>query len=104
MAKLIVIVEVLIAQPQSEHPLTDQRLDLVLDQLWATKVAETGREPSDETDRPIRRAKQQGAGVRRDASPVESRHHRTPFDGFKFKQIRDTVRLHRGVPRFQLSF
>jgi hypothetical protein len=52
MAELIVIVEVLIAERQSEHALADQRLDLVLDQLLAARVAEAGRKPIDETDRP----------------------------------------------------
>ena len=91
------IVEVLIAQPQSEHALPYQRLDLVLDQLLAARVAEAGRKPIDETDRPVGLAKQQRAGVRSDASAVESRHHQTAFNRFKAKQIRDTVCLHRGA-------
>ena len=53
MAQVIVIVEVLIAERQSEHPLADQRLDLVLDQVPAARVAEAGGEPIDETDRPV---------------------------------------------------
>ena len=53
MAQLIVIDEVLIAERQSEHPLADQRLDLVLDQVLAARVAEAGGEPIDETDRPV---------------------------------------------------
>ena len=96
--------QVLIARRQSEHPLADQRLDLVLDQLRAAKVAEAGGEAINQADRPVRRAKQQRAGVRRDASAVESRHYGTAFDGYKSEQIRDTVRLHRGAPRIQLSF
>jgi hypothetical protein len=103
-AELIVVDQVLIAERQSDHPLADQRLDLVLNQLWAARVTEAGREAIDEADRPVRRPKQQRPGVRSDASPVESRHHRTPFDGFKSKQIRDTPCLHRGAPRIQLSF
>ncbi len=104
MAELIVVDQVFIAERQSEHPLADQGLDLVLDQLWAARVAEAGGEAIDEADRPISRAKQHRAGVRSDASAVKSRHHRTSFDGFKSKQIRDTVCLHRGAPRIQLSF
>ena len=97
MAELIVIVEVLIAERQSEHPLADQGLDLVLDQLLAAGVPKAGGKPIDDTDRPVGRAKQHRAGVRGDASAVESRRHRTPFDGYKFEQIRDTVCLHRGL-------
>jgi hypothetical protein len=97
MAELIVVVEVLVAERQSEHPLADQRLDLVLDQLRAAKVMETGGEAIDEADRPAGRAKQQRAGVRSDAPAIESRHHRTTIDRYKSKQIRDTVCLHRGA-------
>ena len=85
MPELVVVDQVLIAQRQSEHALADQRLDLVLDQLLAARVAEAGREAIDETDRPIGRAKQQRAGVRSDASAVESRHHRTAFDGLQIQ-------------------
>ena len=97
MAQLIVIDQVLIAERQSEHPLADQRLDLVLDQLLAARVPKAGGKPIDDTDRPVRRAKQHRAGVRSDASAVESRRHRTAFNRFKAKQIRDTVCLHRGL-------
>ena len=38
-----------------------------------------------------------------DPSAVESRHHRTPLDRFKFEQIRDTVCLHRGASQVQLT-
>ena len=96
MAELIVVDQVFIAERQSEHPLADQGLDLVLDQLWPTRVAEAGGEPIDDTDRSVGRAKQQRPGVRGDASAVESRHHRAAFNGYKFEQVRDTVRLHRG--------
>ena len=55
MAELIVIDQVFIAQRQSKHPLADQRLDLVLDQPWAAKIAEAGGEAIDEADRPVGR-------------------------------------------------
>jgi hypothetical protein len=102
--ELVVIDQVLIAQRHSEHPLPDQRLDRVLDQLLPTGVAETGREAANQSDRPVRRPKQQRSSVRSDASAVERRHHRTAFNRYKSKQIRHTVRLHRGAPRVQLSF
>ena len=46
MAQLIVIDQVLIAERQSEHPLADQRLDLVLDQLLAARVPKAGGKPT----------------------------------------------------------
>ncbi len=96
--------QVFIARRQSEHPLADQRLDLVLNQFRAAKVAEAGGEAIDEADRPIGRVQKHRAGVRGDAPAVKSRRYRTSFDRFKFEQIRDTLCLHRGAPRIQLSF
>jgi hypothetical protein len=58
MTEVIVIDQVLIAERQSDHALADQRRDLVLDLLLAARFAEAGREPIDETDRPVRRAEQ----------------------------------------------
>jgi len=83
MAELIVIDQVLIAQRQSKDALADQRLDLVLDQLLAARVAEAGREPIDETDRPIGRAEQQRPGVRR----CFRRRKPPPPDGLRPLQI-----------------
>jgi len=102
--ELIVVDQVFIAERQSEHPLADQCLDLMLDQLRAAKVAEAGREAIDEADRPVGRAKQHPASVRSDASAVERSLNPTAFDRYKSKQIRDTVCLHRGAPRIWLSF
>jgi len=102
-AKLVVIDQVLVAQRQSEHAPADQRLHLMLDQLLAAHVAETGSKAINEPDRPVRRPQQQRAGVRSDASAVKSRHDRTTFHSYKSKQIRDTVCPHRGAPRIQLT-
>jgi hypothetical protein len=47
------IVEVLITQRDGKHPLADQRLDLMLDQLGAPAVMEAGGEALHQADRPI---------------------------------------------------
>ena len=50
-------------------------------------------------DRPIRRAQQQRPRIRRDRTTVKRRDHLAAFNGFKSKNIRDTLCLHRGSPR-----
>src|SRR6202022_2188157 len=56
MAQLVVVVEVLVAERNSEHPLAYQRDDLMLDQLLAPRVVKTGGEPIHLPDRTIRRS------------------------------------------------
>ena len=58
-AELIMIDHVLVAERDAEHPLRHHGLDGVLDLRLGTAVVKTGREPSDQADRPIGRAEQQ---------------------------------------------
>ena len=44
------------------------------------RIAEAGGKAFDQTDRPVRRAEQQRAGIRRDRPAVKRRHHPTPFN------------------------
>ena len=98
-AQLVVVVEILVAKRDPEHPLADQRRHLVLDQLRAPHVVKARRKPIHHPDRAIGRAQQQRPGVRRDRAAVERRHHRAAFNGFKSKQFRATLCRHRGAPR-----
>ena len=97
-AQLVVINEIFVAQRNPEHALPDQRADLVLGQLRPAAVGETGGEPLDQPDRPIRRPQQQRTGIRGHAAAVKPRHHRPPRDGCKSEQIRATLCLHRVSP------
>ena len=97
-AQLVMIIEVLVAQRDPEHPLAHQGRHLVLDQLLPPRVPEAAGEALDELDRTIRRTQQQCPGIRRDGAPVERRHHRTSFYRCKIKPIRNTLCRHRGAP------
>ena len=94
----VVVAQVLITQCDAEHPLTDQRLDLVLDQVSRPHIPETRREPIDQPDRTIRRAQKQPTSVRCDRPAVKRSHDSAPFNACKSKQIRATLCRHRGTP------
>jgi hypothetical protein len=99
MAQLVVVVEILIAKRNPEHPLADQRRDLVLDQVGAPLVVKARGKPIHHPDGPIRRAQKQRSCIRRDRARIECRHHRAAFNRFKSKEIRATLCRHRGTPR-----
>ena len=62
-AQFVVIVQILVAQREAEHPLHDQRRDPVLDQRGPAVILETRGQAVDEADRAVRRAEQQRARV-----------------------------------------
>jgi hypothetical protein len=99
LAQLVMIVEVLVAQRQAEDALPHQRLDPMLDISSVAPIGEARGKPAHQPETPIHLPQQQRACVRGDAAASEARHHRTSIDRFKFKQLRRTLRLHRGVPR-----
>ena len=98
-AQLIVVVEILVTERDPEHPLADQRRDLVLDQLRASLVVKARRKPTHHSDRTIGRSQKQPASVRRHQAGIKPRFHSTAFNGSKIKPFYATVRLHRGSPR-----
>jgi hypothetical protein len=87
--------QIFIAKHNSKHALSDQRPDLMLDQIRRAAVGETVSKPIDEPDRPVRRPQQQGSAIRGHPAAVKSGYHRAPLDACKSKQIRATLRLHR---------
>ena len=97
-AQLVVVVQILVAERDPEHPLADQRRHLVLDQVGAPLVVKARGKPIHHPDGPIRRAQQQRSGIRGDRA-ARSRHHRAAFNRFKSKEIRATLCRHRGAPR-----
>ena len=54
MAQLVVVVEILIAQRNPQHPLANQRLHPVLDQLLTAAIAKAPREAINQLDRLVR--------------------------------------------------
>jgi hypothetical protein len=81
--QFVVVVEVLIAERDAEHPLADQGHHLMLDQVLATYIVKARRKPLRHPDRPIGRSQQQRPGLRRDGAAVERRHHLAAFHGCK---------------------
>ncbi len=98
-AKLIVVVEILIAERNPKHPLAHQRRNLMLDQIRTPCVIKAGGKPIRQLHRVVGRAQQQRAGVRRDRPAVKAGDNLTPFNGCKSKQICATLCRHRGAPR-----
>ena len=99
MAQFVVVVQILIAERDPEHPLADQGRDLVLDQFRTPLVVKARRKPIHHPDGAIRRAQQQRSGIRGDRAGIERRHHLASFNRFKSKEIRATLCRHRGAPR-----
>jgi hypothetical protein len=102
-AQPIVVDQVLVAERNAEQPLCHHRRDRVLDLRLGAVVDETRREPPHQMDRPIGRAKQQPASIRRALPAVERSHHLTAIDRFIPEQVAATLCRHRGTPLRQLK-
>jgi hypothetical protein len=102
-AQLIVVDQVLVAERDAEHALCHHRLDRVLDLRLRAVVKKTRREPRRQVDRPIGRAEQQPAGIRRVVPAVERGHHLAALDRFISEQVAAPLRRHRGAPLRQLK-
>ena len=101
--KLIVVVQVFIAEREGEHALADQGLDRVLEQSWVAPVGETAGHPTDQPEAAIQPPQQQPSGIRCDDSAIEPGHNLVPFNRFKFEQCWATLCLHRGLSGIALS-
>jgi hypothetical protein len=97
-AKVIVVVEVLIAQRQTEDALRDHRLERMHGHERIAAVGEASRKPIRQPDRLVRLAQQQRSGVRRNHSAIEIRHHPAPAGPSEPDLRRATLRWHRGAP------
>ena len=83
--QFVVVVQILLAKRDPEHPLTDQRYDLMLDQVSPPLVVKARRKPIDHPDRSIRRSQKQRPGVRRHKAGIKSCFHSATFNGSKIK-------------------
>ena len=103
--KLVVIVQVFVAERDAEHALPDERGHRVLDEPLVSRVAETSRKPPNQIHTPIRGAQQQAAGVRCQRAAIELGHHWTALDPSKRARFCATLRLHRAAsPNWRKSF
>src|SRR3954451_14752211 len=98
MAKLVVAVEVFVAQRNADNPLHDQRLDGMLGIGRVTAVLEAGRQATGQAQHPIRGPQQQRTGVAGDGATIKGRNNRAAFSRCKRKQVRVTLCRHRGLP------
>jgi hypothetical protein len=98
MAQLVVVVEVLIAQRNANHPLHHQRLDRMLGVGRIAAVLEAGRQAAGQPQHPICGPQQQGTGIAGDGATIKGRNNRAAFSRCKRKQVRVTLCRHRGLP------
>ena len=101
--QIIVVVQVLVAQRDTDNPLQHHRADLVLHQFRRARIGEARSKPSRQLDHPVRLTQQQCPRVRRDRTTIKRCHDMAPFDGCKLKQRRATVCWHRGTPLLRQS-
>ena len=101
--KIVVVVQILVAERDAEHALPDERGDRVLDEPRVSGVAETFREPANQIQPAIRSAQKKSACIRSQRSAVEFGNHGPTFDPSKQARFRATLRLHRAVLRFGSS-
>jgi len=96
--QLVVVVEVLIAQRDAEHPLTDQSCNRVLDALRVAPVPEASGKPANQPDRLVGPSQQQCTRVRADHAAVERAHNGAALHGSEIERILPTLCRHRGSP------
>jgi hypothetical protein len=97
--QIVMVVEVLVAERDRKHPLSNQRRHRVLDRVLPATIAKAPGKPGDQTDRTIGRAEKQRSRVRRHQRGVKGRIHSAPFHDSKIKPFCATLCRHRGAPR-----
>ncbi len=91
------VVQILVAQRDAEHPLADQGADVMNDAPCRPAIREAGGEPVDQVDRLVGRAQQQRSGVRRDRATAKIRHHSAAIEACEKHGLRVTLCRHRGL-------
>ena len=99
--KLVVIVEVFVAERNAEHALPDERGDRVLDEPRVSRVTKTSRNPANQAQTLVGGAQQQAARVGRQRAAVELRHNGPTLDPSKHAPFCATLRLHRAASPIQ---
>ena len=100
-AQPVMVVEVLVARRQGQHPLRHQRLQAMLDPPRV--VAEARRQARRHPEAPVDLPQQQHAAVRRQPAAVEPACHRTPAKAFKRQLRRGTVCVHGAAPSWPVK-
>jgi hypothetical protein len=79
------IIEVLVAQRQPEDPLPYHGLHTMLHEARVAPINEALGKPTNQPEATINLAQQQRSRIRRDVATLETGHHRTTFNRFKFE-------------------
>ena len=82
-AHSVMVVQILVAQRQSHHPLRQHHRKTMLRPSRIAVVVEAPRQTTADVEQPIRFPKQQHAPVRGHPSPVKTTRHRAPSKMFK---------------------
>ena len=96
MAQFVVVVEILITERDREHPLADQRCNIVFNQVRAPFVVKTCGKPIHHSDRSIRGPQQQRSRIRRHQAGIKCRFHSAALNDSKIKAFCATLCRHRG--------
>ena len=95
LAQLVVVVQVLVAQRQPEHPLRHQRFDPVLDKQRVAPVCEAARKAAHQSQTPIQLPQEQATRVRGDRTPVKTTTTFRPSQ-VQTRTVLRYTRRHRG--------
>ena len=93
-AQPVVIVDVLIAQRQSEHPLPKQAPQRVLHTRRIAVVNEAGCQPPSDLECLVGSSQQHGTAIGREAPAVELGNHVTASQARQRERIRSTLCRH----------
>jgi len=90
-AQPVVVIEILVAERQPEHPLSNQLPHTVLDDVGVAVVDKLQGQALDNTRPRLDFPQQQSAAVRTDVAPIELAHHRAAAQGVKFQRLGVTL-------------
>jgi hypothetical protein len=98
MAQIIVVVDVLITQGNGEHPLAQQRQQLVFHLAGPTRILKTTGQLRQQTQAPLGQIQEPGPAVGGNISAGKINLHAAPTTSWKFDLQLVTIR-HRWPPR-----
>ena len=95
--QLVVIVQVFIAQGQGEHPLLDQLLDRVFDQIRIAEIIKTASQVREQTGLGLHLPQQQAACIRSNRPTIEPGRDFAVSQGLEIERSSATLCRHRAA-------
>ncbi|MGY4286352.1 hypothetical protein ACVWXO_005572 [Bradyrhizobium sp. LM2.7] len=96
--QVVVIIEIFVAKRDAKDPLSDQRRDRMLDQVWAAMIAKAIGKAPHQINHPIGGTQKQRSSIRRHQASIKGRLHSPAFHHSKIKSFCATLCRHRGAP------